>query len=270
MLRATAIPLTAAACLAVGCGSPDADEPADAGARARDVLDSAFAAAGGRETLRGIETLVVQYDFTQYVYGPEGVGTPVPRFAEVVQARDFVNGRHLYEIHGNEPAEFWERVVMTPGESFQTDLLAGTTQRYDVPSAEMALYAETQLRWYVYAPLIEADLAGGALAFDGDTVLDGRPHAIIAYRRTDDVLERLFIDTASWQLTQRYRRTPRPPDGERLLHLAYSEYRPVDGVPFPHVVEVAIGGQAASRYDISGIRVNPMLNEEVFALREPS
>ena len=66
-------------------------------------------------TLSDIATLVAHYEYIQ-------IGSDAPAI-EVLQARDFVSGRNLYEVSSPAPFEAWDRVVMEPGRGFAVNLL---------------------------------------------------------------------------------------------------------------------------------------------------
>ena len=68
-------------------------------ARARAVIEAVTDSLGGPGVLDSILTLAAQYSFVQYGVGTGAAG-PTTQQLDVMQARDFVNGRSYFEFQG--------------------------------------------------------------------------------------------------------------------------------------------------------------------------
>jgi|GEM_PF-6731204 len=246
-----------------GCGSDSPATGDDPNARARAVLDRVVDSTGGLDSLQAVGTLVAHYAFSQFFPTEPGAPDSVT-VAEVLQARDFVNGRSLYEFHIAATPETWERVVMAPDGAFRVNLLTHATQRFPTPAQALAQYADLQLRWYIHQAILEARLAATLLRRLPDTTMDGVPRQVITWPGSDSEIL-LYVDPVTGRITDRIWRFDAP-TGARQIHMRFGDYERVGGYWMPMVITLLDDGRVAARYDIRDLRINAPLNPSAFAL----
>lgn len=246
----------------VGCGGAES-LPVDGPERARALVDSALARAGGVEGLNAVRTLAVQFDYTQYPQPSRGETDTL--ISDVMQARDFDQGRAFYQtISKNPDREAHERVVMQPGSGFVHDYVTGETRGLNPQMQDMATVSEFQLRWYPYTHLTAAITAGPNLAFAGDTTIDNVPLEGVQFT-SEMGDETLWIDPATYELRRRVVNIPDQLQGQRTVVYTYRDYGPFANIPFAQLITVAQDGNLVARYDLLQLYINPELQEEVFA-----
>ena len=248
--------------LAVACAAPAEDGESATEASGRAVIDRLVDAAGGVDALDAIETLVVRYEFSDHRRNPAtGVFEETGRI-DVLQARDFQEGRSLYEVHAPGPPERWERVVMLPGAAFTVDLLTNRTSVFTGGATSAANYSGLLLRWYVYFPITQARMAGPAVRLVGDTLMDDRRHDVVAFSDPELGEVRLYIDRDSSRL--RHQRWHGADLAARRGSMSYEDYRSVGGIPIPFTVIVRSSPDQFGRYEITEVQLNAELRDSAF------
>ena len=258
------IALAAACCAALPSCTP---EPPVIGsnARARAVIEAVTDSLGGPGVLDSILTLAAQYSFVQYGVGTGAAGSTTQQL-DVMQARDFVNGRSYFEFQGTDQSgEVWERIVVTPAAAFRYDLIADSTAPLLGSAADLAAYSTAQLSWYVYQAIINARFNVAGLQFVADTVLDGAAQQIVRFRQNNGIEITLYVDAATARITKRTTMQAEPQATALPITYVYADYQEVDGLPVPLSVTMYEGDRLAARYDILQLLFNVELNEAAFA-----
>ncbi len=271
-ILATLSPLTIAFAIGASCSPRDtASSSANAlddsisNAEGREILANVVSAAGGQENLDAIRTLAVQYVHTLYTTGSDDdSGADPPRSVDVVQVRDFENGRHLYEVHvgGDTPA--WERVVILPDGAFSVDLNTRRTTLLASNALTGAQYGGIQLRWYVYAALGEVAMAGPNLRHANDTTLNGRMHHIVTYPGINTETINMWIDGETNLIVRREIIATDPILGRATARLEFTDYQNVGGIPMPMDISVYNGDRLHERFEMQEIRINAEVQESAF------
>lgn len=256
--------LIAVCCAALPACAPEA--PAvSSNAQARAVIEAVTDSLGGTGVLDSIFTLAAQYSFVQYGTGTGATG-PVTQQLDVMQARDFLNGRSYFEFQGTDEAgEVWERIVVTPAAAFQHDLLADSTAPLLGSAADLAAYSTAQLSWYVYQAIIDARFNMAGLQFVADTVLDGTAQQVVRFRQSDGIEITLYVDSAAARITRRTTAQTAPGAAALPITYVYGDYQEVDGFSVPVSITMYEGERLAARYDILQLFFNVELNESAFA-----
>ena len=253
------------------CGGSDATSQRRAtpdslsNAEARTIINEVVTAAGGQENINAIRTLAVQYVHTRFPAGADsGPDAPTPQVVDVLQVRDFNNGRHLYEVYASADPETWERVVILPNSAFSVNLLTNQTTRLASDALAGARYGGLQLRWYVYAALSEASTAGQNLRHPSDTTLEGHPYHILTYPGIDTETIELWIDGETKVIVRREIRASDPILGNAVARLEFRDYQDVGGIPMPMEIAIYTGSRLFEHFDMQEVRINAEIQESAF------
>ena len=225
-----------------------------------------IAAAGGQENLDAIRTLAVQYVHTLFpARAPDGTDASTPQSVDVLQVRDFNNGRHLYEVYASAEPETWERVVILPNSAFSVNLLTNQTTGLASDALSGARYGGLQLRWYVLSAVSEANMAGPNLGHPSDTTLEGRLYHILTYPGINTETIDLWIDGETKVIARREIRASDPILGNAVARLEYRDYQDVGGIPMPMEVAIYNRSRLFEQFDMQEIRINAEIQERAFA-----
>jgi len=123
------------------------------------------------------------------------------------------------------------------------------------------------LRDKMFEPLfVRAGEKGLAIAFEGADDLDGEPHYVLAVTFPDGANERWFLHAETFLETKVRGKTS--DFGREVIYEAFfSDYREVDGVTLPFLVEE----EFHTRYRVTAVEevsINPALDKALFALPE--
>jgi hypothetical protein len=229
------------------------------------VIEAVTDSLGGPGALDSILTLAAQYSFVQYRAGT-GADGPAMQRLDVMQARDFLNGRSYFEFQGtDESGEVWERIVVTPAVAFQYDLVADSTVPLLGSTADLAAYSTAQLSWYVYQAVIDARFNVAGLQFVADTVLDGTAQQVVRFRQNNGIETTLYVEVATARITRRTTTQSGPQAAAFPITYVYGDYQEVDDHPVPLSITMYEGDRLAARYDILQLLFNVELNEAAFA-----
>lgn len=228
-------------------------------------LDSVAAGIGGSMVLDTILSLAVQYLYTQWATTSFQDGRDEVRYAtDVLQVRDFLNGRTMFEAEGEvEGRRVWERVVITPQGSFVHDFTRAVTVPVADQMTELTEYATLHLRWYPYHVFVEARTNPQAVVSLPDTTIDDRRYHQVQYYDDTDATVHILIDD-DWRI--RAKRTSQIDDAgfRRTLQYDFDAYQVVEGIPLPLSISVTLNGNPLARFEIADARFNAAIRESAF------
>lgn len=226
-------------------------------AKAREVLDAAVAAAGGREALQSVRDVTRTGTGTAYNQGQSLVPEPpyTTRAIQLTSVVDFSNRRALTETatvqQGNIPTK--ARTVLTGDAGFGLNLVTNLM----TPTTPGGLAGQrTAVRRDPAALLLTATSRADTLRFIGDETFDGKPHQVITFADADGTQIALYVDAAT-RLVSKYETVgDNAVLGDTLTEVVFSDYRPVGNVKLPHKIVNRTAGETVQELSFSEIKVN--------------
>src|SRR6516225_761912 len=251
---ACVVALATGACLALpapqaGSGKPGDSAPAFMSAE--QIADRSVQARGGLEAWRKIATII----WTGHLESPRANVPNLPFRLEEKKP-----GKSRFEI--NEPSQRSLRVFNgTSGWKMKLD----QDGRPDVKpfSAQEIRFARSAPG--LEGPLIDFRTKGSTVEWEGTEELEGRPTYRIGVRLASGEHQTVWIDAGTF-LEARYDRTTSGPGGAKgTVSLRVREYREVEGLAVPSVIEIsgAVGGRP-DRMLIERVALNPEIDDRDF------
>ena len=129
---------------------------------------------------------------------------------------------------------------------------------------EEVAYARDE--FVIDGPLVDYQGKGVQLTLAGIDEIDGRKAYLMIAKFTSGAERRIWIDAESFLEIRTDRPSTNPLTKGAPISIYYSEYRLIDGVQVPMVVETRSGAMGrAQRLVIEKVSVNPPLSETAFA-----
>lgn len=117
--------------------------------------------------------------------------------------------------------------------------------RRDVQPYTIAELRYAQAGDGIDGPLVDLEARGGSVSLKGEDEVDGRPAYHLEVRRVRGGVEDVWIDAATWLDVRHDRVAETGPAGGRRISTRYGDYRTVDGLRIPFLIETG-GGPGAS------------------------
>ncbi len=267
--------------LPVAGGAADA-RPAAKKLEAAQIVERHVAARGGTRAWHGVETMVLSGKMDV------GYGDSVERSARYVGdplARKTRGSRQPAAGRGEARAQVQVPFVLEqkrPGKSRVEIEFAGKTavQVFDgtrgwvlrpfLDRDDWQPFTEEQARSYQGAgafedPLLEAAAKGTKVALESMEKVDGHDAYRLKLTRKDGGVQHVWVDAKSF-LDVKVEGTPRRMDGKmRTVWVTQRDFRPVQGLMVPFVLETAVDGYADTHQVlVEKVALNPSLDDARF------
>jgi hypothetical protein len=229
-----------AVALAAGCASTGK-------LTAAEIVAKNVAARGGAEAWGKVETMV-------WVGHIESAHAPMPSMQFTLEQKRPNKTR----LQINTPGEKSMRVF---------DGARGWKLRWAHGQPDVQPYNPQELRFAQTAhgiggPLIDAAARGSSVTLEGVDDLAGRKAYHLSVRLANGSNEEVWVDAESY-LEIRYDRMAEGPAGaSRRVSVNYADYRPVDGLQVPFVIETA--GTTPDKMLIESVRLSTPLDDSTF------
>jgi glyoxylase-like metal-dependent hydrolase (beta-lactamase superfamily II) len=226
-------------------------------ARAREVLEAAIAAAGGRDALRSVRSVTRQGSGMAHNQGQSLVPDPpyTTRALEVTSVVDFANRRGATETattqQGAIPGK--TRAVLAGDSGFTVNLVTSAASAAS-PGGLAAM--RTAIRRDPAALLLTAESRAETLRHLGEDSFEGRAHEVLAFADSDGTQIALYFDSATRLLSKYETLADNPVLGDALSEVVFSDYRPVGGVKLPFRMVSRTAGETTQDLAFRDIQVN--------------
>ena len=207
--------------------------------KAAAVLDRTFTAYGGREKVRGVRSIVVEFEDINHGVG-QSLGTGKPWDLSRTRGQVFVdleNDIFANRVYGDGGGfEFANGTVISGEDSVQINYRAETL----TPIAEPD-FATTSGPFMRVTPMLllrQWDTHARTAHHLGSTDIGGRAHDVVAFSMTVGPAISLYVDQESGLIHRSERVFP----GFGLVEYYFSDYKPVDGIPFHRSFELRLNG----------------------------
>ncbi len=234
-------------------------------ARARQVLDAAIDAIGGRKALLAIEN-------TSYTMS----GPTTPRFqttsAEPPYKTGFFEENAVLDVKGGriradqrgdgQGFKFQGRVLVGGGEGYNLNLVDRLITK--MPNATGPQVGQ----YYRRLPseiLRMADQRALTLRSLGDDTFDGRKQNVITFAAADGNQLAVYVDAQTNLVTKYEILFPDTLTETDAAEILFSGYRAVGGVQFPSSWRWRLAGQQVADYTIADVKLNAKLDDAAFA-----
>ena len=241
-----------------GADAAPAAPPAGAAKTVDEVIARNVAARGGLEAWRKVETMVwlghlesaAQKESQRVPFVAQLKRPNLTRFELKEQFSEFTrvfDGSHGWKVR--------------PGADGRPQTKAF--------SAEEANFAKSE--YVIDGPLIDYRAKGVAVTLDGIDRADDRPAYRLSLTLPGGVERKVWIDVKTNLEIRIDRPATNPLKPGAPVSVYYRDYKPVDGLVLPHVVETGLSRGAAApesvdRLVIERLMVNPKLDADAFAL----
>ncbi|MCI0354966.1 MAG: MBL fold metallo-hydrolase [Acidobacteria bacterium] len=233
--------------------------------RARNVLNAALGAIGGRAALEAVENVS---------YTLSGPNTPrlqtttvdppyKPGFFEEKAILDVKGNRIRADQRGDGAGfVFQGRVLVGGGEGHNLDLINHfITKMPNITGPQVGQYS----RRLPSEILRMADQRALTLRWLGEDTFDGRKQNAITFVHTDSTQLAVYVD-AQTNLVSKYEIVYADTLTEtEASEIIFSDYRPVNGVQFPTRWRFRQAGQPVADYIVSDVKLNAKLDDAAFA-----
>jgi outer membrane lipoprotein-sorting protein len=238
-----------AAAMAASAFATDRGAPPVAELTAAQIVDRNVAARGGLEAWRKVQTMV----WTGHL---ESLHAPVPSMLFMMQQKRPNKSR--FEIHalGEKTVRAFDGErgwKVKPDEQ-------GRPQVKPFSSEETAYERGAQL---IDGPLIDYQAKGNSVTLESLDEIEGRKAYRLAVRLRSGETDRLWVDAQTF-LDVRYDRASL--SGRSSVSVFYREYKPVDGLQIPFVIETGTApGAKPDRMVIERVMLNAPVDDHAFA-----
>ncbi len=234
-------------------------------ARARQVVDAAIEAIGGRKALLAVEN--ISYTMS---------GPTTPRFQTTSVDPPYKNGffeeKGLLDIKSNRIRadqrgdgagfKFQARVLVGGGEGYNLDLVNHfITKMPNITGPQVGQY----YRRLPSEILRMADQRAMTLRWLGEDAFDGRKQNVITFAAADGNQLAVYVDAQSNLISKYELLFPDTLTETDAAEIIFSGYRAVDGVQFPSSWRWRLAGQQVADYTIADVKLNAKLDDSLFA-----
>ncbi len=234
-------------------------------APARQALDGAIAAHGGPDALRAVKDVQRTGNVTIYNQGQSlRPGTPyTTRTIALTSLSDFARGRSVSDQVGTPGGGIRTpfRVVLRGEEGFN---VAGLTNVVTPLSPGAVAAAKTTLRRDPAVLLLTAAGRADTLRDLGEATFEKRRHRVVTFADSDGSQIALYLDVQTRRLAKLETIADNPTLGDTVTEVAFSDYRPVNGVQLPYRVITRTGGELTQDLQFSEIRANTSPTDAMF------
>ena len=247
--------LTASFASSVACASTITEENAE---KVASVIEAAVLAHGGSAGLRNLKTLVVQSERINHAVD-QSRGTEPPwdkNEATDISAVDVENSVFFnHNINNGFGFQGDNVTLINADESYQADFRAGTIARISEPD-----FATTSGPFVRVTPtlLVRAlSERSGNAHYLGETMLEGRPHDVVAFSMTVGPAISLYFDRETGLLSRSERILP----AFGLVAYEFDGYHKIDGVPVNRTFNLYLNGELNVEQANLRTRINAPLDE---------
>lgn len=114
-------------------------------------------------------------------------------------------------------------------------------------------------------PLVAGALRGYLAEFTGETMVEGKKLLRVQIERKPMETFSLLLDAETYLIAMRIEKRASADGKVVQIQTRYDDYRPVDGVLFPHRITVVIDARITQQTLIDSIEPNPPLTAETFS-----
>ena len=226
-------------------------------AKARQVLDAAIEAAGGRAALQSIKDVSREGTGTAFNQGQSL--TPEPPYTSrpvaVTSVVDFANRRSATETattpQGGVAGK--ARTVLAGDVGFGVNLVTKVVTPV-TPGGLTGM--RTALRRDPAAVLLTAAGRAETLRFLGEESFAGAPHRVITFADSDGTQIALYVDAETSLLSKYETLADNPVLGDTVSEVVFSDYRRVGNVKLPFRVVNRTGGEVTQELQFGDVRIN--------------
>lgn len=253
-LGAAALGLAVLAAGAHGSTSPAPVSPAVAPAElsVEEIVNRNVAARGGLDAWRKIQTMV----WTGRLESPDSPDPMLPFILEQKRPNKThfeINSMGQRALRIFDGTHGWRA---RPGKGGAGDVKPFTPQ-------ELKFAREAQ---GIDGPLIDYQAKGNAIALAGVEEVEGRKNYRVTVRLASGETQDVWIDAQTF-LDTKYDRITYSAKGQRgLVSVFYRDYKVVEGLAIPAVMEIGVGSaRVPDKMIVERVALNPPLDEKTFA-----
>ena len=207
--------------------------------KARGIIEAAVEAYGGAEKLESINSLFIEHETENVATGQSRKAAPPwdRNQAAGVDALDIENEVFVTKNHGTGSGfEFNNATVINGEESYQLNFRAGTA----APIAEPDFNTTSGPFVRVTPVLLVRQLneRSQTARYMGEVESDGRTHEVVSFSMEVGPAISLYFDKETYQL----HRSERVIANFGLVEYRFTEYQPVNGIPFNKKFELFLNG----------------------------
>jgi len=254
-MRGIAAAAVLACCVAaVAAPAPQAQLPAKPALSVQEIIAKNVAARGGIEAWRKIETMT-------WAGHVQGATESTPPMAFVMELRR-PNQTH-FEIATADNRRFTRIFDGTKG--WRVRPAGNGFPELKAFSKEEVAFSRDE--YVIDGPLVDYDAKGVAVKLAGLDEIEGRKAYLLEVTLPGGASRRVWVDAETFLDFRSDRPSTNPVTRGAPVSVYYGDFRPVDGVLIPHLIETrsSSGGGASQTLVIDRVALNPPLPNEVFA-----
>jgi len=249
MLRKAALPSTVLL-LVISSTAGAAVPSAPAQLTAAQIVDKDIAAKGGLHAWRAVQTM----SFSGKMEAGGKKNTQLPFLMELKRPRrsrvelEVANDKAIQVYDGTNGWKLRPFLNRRDVEPFTPDELKAASMESDLDG-----------------PLVDYAAKGTRVDLEGVEKVEGRDDYKLKLTMKDGRVQHLWIDTQTF-LETKIEGTPRRMDGRmRAVEIYYRDYKNVNGLMVPYVLETTVRGVRKShKMTIESVLVNPKLDDSLF------
>ncbi len=234
-------------------------------ARARQVLDAAIEAIGGRKALEAVENIsyTMSGPTTPRFQTPSAEPPYQNGFFEEKAVLDVKGGRIRADQRGDGAGfKFQGRVLVGGGEGHNLDLVNHLiTKMPNITGPQVGQY----YRRLPSEILRMADQRALTLRSLGEGTFDGRKQNVITFAAADGNQLAVYVDAQTNLVTKYEILFPDTLTETGAAEIIFSGYRAVNGVQFPSSWRWRLAGQPVADYTVADVKLNAKLEDAAFA-----
>ncbi len=223
---------------------------ASSGLSAAQIVDKSVAAIGGLQAWRAVQTI----SFSGRMEAGGKQNTQLPVLLELKRPH---KSRVEIEFQGDKAIQVYDGVKGWKYRPFlgRTDVEPFSPQELQAASIEPDLDGA----------LVDYAAKGTKLNLEGVEKVEGRDAYKLKLRMKDGNVRRVWVDTQTF-LELKTEGSPRRMDGRmRHVEIYYRDYKNVNGLMVPHVLETAVEGVKRSyKMVFETVLLNPKLDDSLF------
>lgn len=248
--------------------------------KARETLNAAIEALGGRANLREVKDITrelsgVRTDVGQglrpVTFQPnyeKTLDAPVTNHPKIISIRDFANQRasdYLEDVIIGGQSVKWRTVIDSKNAftAFYTTQIARMQ-----PAASLPFVRASTYRRYPESLLLIAANRPTALRWLGEANYDGRRQNVIVFADSDGTQISMYFDAATNLLTKTETAGDNAMMGDVANEVVYGDYRPVGKLTLPFRYTDKTGGVMLQNLTATSIKINAAPAEAAFAIPE--
>jgi glyoxylase-like metal-dependent hydrolase (beta-lactamase superfamily II) len=220
-------------------------------ARAKQVLDAAVEAAGGRDAINNVKNVRIKIsgEFIPRFQTATAEPPHAPGWFEEETVMDLEKNRTVVTAK-NKGAGFKgkQRVVLNGKDSFTFDLLNKTVTPIDAPALQQPQFVQYQRR--LPSLILRTALGRDAtLRYLGEEVVNGSKNDVITFVHQDGFQMALYIDGKSHLISKYELIYPDALTGDEASEIMYEGYKKVGGIMVPSKWVWKQAGEVIANYN---------------------